>query len=89
MADIAVFLSSLVITILPNILKVLGWMPNAKINFRTTKSVSTIDILLPGERSKAHSQNILHAYVRSEVFTVVTMKNAVFWDVTPCGSCKN
>jgi hypothetical protein len=24
-----------------------------------------------------------------EVFTAVTMKNAVFWDVTPCGSCKN
>jgi HrpA-like RNA helicase len=22
-------------------------------------------------------------------FTAVTMKNAVFWDVTPCGSCKN
>jgi hypothetical protein len=27
--------------------------------------------------------------VRFEVFTAVTMKNAVFWDVTPCGSCKN
>jgi hypothetical protein len=27
--------------------------------------------------------------VRSEVFTAVTMKNAVFWDVTPYGSCKN
>jgi hypothetical protein len=27
--------------------------------------------------------------VRFEVFTVVTMKNYVFWDVTPCGSCKN
>jgi hypothetical protein len=27
--------------------------------------------------------------VRSEVFTAVTMKNAVSWDVTPCGSCKN
>jgi hypothetical protein len=27
--------------------------------------------------------------VRFEVFTVVTMKNAVFWDVTPCGSCEN
>jgi hypothetical protein len=26
--------------------------------------------------------------VRSEVFTEVTMKNGVFWDVTPCGSCK-
>jgi hypothetical protein len=28
-------------------------------------------------------------YVRFEVFTAVTMKNDVFWDVTPCGSCKN
>jgi hypothetical protein len=25
----------------------------------------------------------------SEVFTAVTMKNAVFWVVTPCGSCMN
>jgi hypothetical protein len=24
-----------------------------------------------------------------EVFTAVTMKNAVFWDVAPCGSCVN
>jgi hypothetical protein len=27
--------------------------------------------------------------VRFEVFTAVTMKNSVFCDVTPCGSCKN
>jgi hypothetical protein len=27
--------------------------------------------------------------VRLEVFTAVSMKNGVFWDVTPCGSCKN
>jgi hypothetical protein len=27
--------------------------------------------------------------VRFEVFTAVTMKNCVFWDVTPCGSCKS
>jgi hypothetical protein len=27
--------------------------------------------------------------VRFEVFTAVTMKNGVFWDVTPCVSCKN
>jgi hypothetical protein len=27
--------------------------------------------------------------VRFEVFTAVAMKNDVFWDVTPCGSCKN
>jgi hypothetical protein len=28
-------------------------------------------------------------YVRFEVFMTVTMKNGVFWDVTPRGSCKN
>jgi hypothetical protein len=27
--------------------------------------------------------------VRFEVFTAVTMKNGIFWDVMPCGSCKN
>jgi hypothetical protein len=27
--------------------------------------------------------------VRFEVFTTVTMKNGVFCDVMPCGSCKN
>jgi hypothetical protein len=27
--------------------------------------------------------------VRFGVFTAVTMKNGVFWDVMPCGSCKN
>jgi hypothetical protein len=27
--------------------------------------------------------------VRFEVFTAATMKNGVFWDVTPCGSCKS
>jgi hypothetical protein len=27
--------------------------------------------------------------VRFQVFTAVTMKNGVFWDVRPCGSCKN
>jgi hypothetical protein len=26
--------------------------------------------------------------VRFEVFRAVTMKNGVFWDVTPRGSCK-
>jgi hypothetical protein len=28
-------------------------------------------------------------YVRFEVFSAVTMKNAVFWDVVPCSSCAN
>jgi hypothetical protein len=29
------------------------------------------------------------ALIRFEVFTAVNMKNAVFWEVMPCGSCKN
>jgi hypothetical protein len=33
-------------------------------------------------------QNIFIS-VRFEVFTAVTMKNGVFWDVMPCDSCKN
>jgi hypothetical protein len=28
-------------------------------------------------------------HVRFEVFTAVTVKNVVFWDVALCGSCKN
>jgi hypothetical protein len=28
-------------------------------------------------------------YLRSEVFTAVTRKNTVFWDVAPCRSCLN
>jgi predicted transcriptional regulator len=35
-----------------------------------------------------HVSNIM-VFVRFEVFTAVTMKNGVFWDVTPCGSCKS
>jgi hypothetical protein len=28
-------------------------------------------------------------HVRFEVFTAVTMKNGVLWEVTLCGFCKN
>jgi hypothetical protein len=33
--------------------------------------------------------NYYYYYVIFEVLDAVTMKNAVFWVVTPCGSCKN
>jgi hypothetical protein len=33
--------------------------------------------------------NTLKISIRFEVFTAVTMKNGVLWDVTPCGSCRN
>jgi hypothetical protein len=32
---------------------------------------------------------VIYSYVKFEVFTAVTMKNVVFWDVTPCRSCMN
>jgi hypothetical protein len=28
-------------------------------------------------------------YVMFEIFTAVTINNAIFWAVTPCGSCNN
>jgi hypothetical protein len=36
-----------------------------------------------------HYSETCLVYVRFEVFTAMTMKNVVYWDVTPCGSCKN
>jgi hypothetical protein len=34
---------------------------------------------------KAHPSEKTPTFVRFEVFTAVSMKNVVFWDVTPCG----
>jgi hypothetical protein len=34
-------------------------------------------------------QRTIKNYVRFEVFAAVAMKNGVFWNVTPCGSCNN
>jgi hypothetical protein len=28
-------------------------------------------------------------FVRYEIFTAVSTKNGVVWDITPCDSCKN
>jgi hypothetical protein len=44
------------------------------------KRVTTICVFI-NEREKD--------YVRVQVLISVTMKNVVFWFVTPCGSCKN
>jgi hypothetical protein len=40
-------------------------------------------------RQVAHRTAGTIPHVRLDVLTAVTMKNGVFWDVTPCGSCKN
>jgi hypothetical protein len=35
------------------------------------------------------NSNQITVYIKSEVFMAAIMKNAVFWDVAQCGSCKN
>jgi hypothetical protein len=42
-----------------------------------------------GTRLESQSSQNTITVVRFEVFTAVTMKNVVFWDATPCGSCNN
>jgi hypothetical protein len=51
-----------------------------------------IHIQATSQQSPPELRHLLHwqvCFLRFEVFAVVTMKNGVFWDVTPCGSCKN
>jgi hypothetical protein len=45
-----------------------------------------VDRDLDSKRILLQGHGILVSF---EAFTVVTMKNAVFWDLMPCGSCKN
>jgi hypothetical protein len=49
-------------------------------NITLLKCLNLLIVFIPGT---------IATYVRSEVFTAVTMKNAVFWDVAPCISCVN
>jgi hypothetical protein len=46
---------------------------------------SATSVLTRATRRNIPKDDILH--VISEVFTAVTTKNAVFWGITPCGSC--
>jgi hypothetical protein len=62
----------------------------------TQKYVNFVTAVFPCLYSGAHTLIHRHACwrtciigVRFEVFAAVTMKNVVFWDVTPCASCKN
>jgi hypothetical protein len=48
-----------------------------------------VGVLMTGKAKGSVNYTTRYNSVRFEVFTTVTMKNGVFWDVTPCGSCKN
>jgi hypothetical protein len=58
----------------------------ARVDLRSTGACK-IDTKIVHARAVLNQTWLL--FVRFEVFTAVTMKDTVFWDVTPCGSCKN
>jgi hypothetical protein len=51
-----------------------------KLEMSLTAAIISIPLWLP----ETNNINVIF-----EVFTAVTMKNTVFWDEPPCGSCKN
>jgi hypothetical protein len=68
-----------------------SYMGDALCEFRhiayPDRGSSTLVPISAGTVPKYTGTAFLH--VRFEVLTAVTMKNGVFWDVTPCGSCKS
>jgi hypothetical protein len=61
------------------------------LNLGTPASKMSLEaVVLDQPQLKATRKEWMRLFnVRFEVFTAVTMKNGVFWVVTPCGSCKN
>jgi hypothetical protein len=57
---------------------------------RATRRNNPEDTILHSHRREnLKSYNVFEVYVRFNVFTAVTMKNCIFWDVTSCGPCQN
>jgi hypothetical protein len=59
----------------------------AKINYHAFNKPD--DNKLINKSLRLYIVNFALCCVRFEVFTAVTTKNGVFWNVTQCGSCKN
>jgi hypothetical protein len=59
--------------------------------FISVLGILTLDhnSLNPKHDARTRKNYNIFQFVRFEVFTVVTMKNGVFWDVTTCGSYKS
>jgi hypothetical protein len=55
----------------------------------TGHPVSSSPVLFAATGSIAERVYSVIYRVRFEVSTTLTMKNGVFWDVTPCGCCKS
>jgi hypothetical protein len=69
--------NELIISPLSNVFRYSHHLPSAV-------PISSLD-----RQANLQKQSCDRTYVRFEGFTAVSMKNGVFWDVTPCGSCQN
>jgi hypothetical protein len=58
-------------------------------NYTRRRAQITQLLVIQFSTPSKNSSQIPSMCLRFEVFTAVTMKNAVFWDVTPCGSSNN
>jgi hypothetical protein len=56
---------------------------------RSNTNTKTKTKRITSHRASAARYGQRCSYVRFEVFTAVTMRNFVFWDVMPCFFCKN
>jgi hypothetical protein len=59
------------------------------IRLKLTSSIAGSTVATQEPIVRRLHENIILICVRFEVFKALTMKNAIFWDVTPCDSCKN
>jgi hypothetical protein len=81
-----------------------GWLPTTKLQGVITQEITIliylkhVSLVITSLHSKLDFNNTFadhdviqnkRGYVIFEVFTAVTMKNAVFWDVAPCRSRAN
>jgi hypothetical protein len=67
-------------------LKTTDWHRPVVLNGVATSSMVTAFVTF---RKLTLYRLTVHEYVRFDVFTAVAMKNADFWNMTPCNSCKN
>jgi hypothetical protein len=54
-----------------------------------TSGMLGLVVLVRTDVSEKHNASIIRVTGIGELGTKLVVKNGVFWDATPCGSCKN
>jgi hypothetical protein len=61
----------------------------ATVHRKTGQIGATRDCIIRNTKSERRRRTRYETFEVVRAVTMKTMKNAVFWDMTPCGSCKN